>query len=42
MNIQEIEKNEALLKEDSRLVLYPIRHTKIFEMYKNIYMLYKN
>ncbi len=34
MNIQEIEKNEALLKEDSRLVLYPIRHTKIFEMYK--------
>jgi len=34
MNIQDLEKNEALLKEDSRLVLYPIRHTKIFEMYK--------
>ena len=34
MNIQELEKNEALLKEESRLVLYPIRHDKIFEMYK--------
>ena len=34
MNIQELEKNEALLKEEARLVLYPIRHDKIFEMYK--------
>ena len=34
MNIQDLEKNEALLKEESRLVLYPIRHDKIFEMYK--------
>ena len=34
MNIQELGKNEALLTEESRLVLYPIRHDKIFEMYK--------
>lgn len=34
MNIQELGKNEALLTEEARLVLYPIRHDKIFEMYK--------
>jgi len=34
MNIQDLEKNEALLKEEARLVLYPIKHDKIFEMYK--------
>lgn len=34
MNILNLEQNEALLKEDQRLVLYPIRHDKIWEMYK--------
>ena len=34
MNISNLEQNEALLKEDQRLVLYPIRHDKIWEMYK--------
>ena len=29
-----MEKNEELLTEDHRLVLYPIRHDKIWEMYK--------
>jgi ribonucleotide reductase beta subunit family protein with ferritin-like domain len=34
MNSVEITSNEPLLNEESRLVLYPIKNTKIFEMYK--------
>ena len=34
MNNTEMTKDEPLLTEESRLVLYPIKNTKIFEMYK--------
>jgi len=34
MNLLEIEKNEPILNEEQRLVLYPIKHKEIFDMYK--------